>query len=98
MRRRDPPLEEEAVMPETQEVYYLTQYFFDQFHPDQAEQAWRDAPSWTSIAYPCYQWPLKVGSRDYIARQIGESLHLCACQACSARSAQLLCDERGRVA
>lgn len=56
-------------------MYYLTQYFFDQFHPDQAEQAWRDAPSWTSIAYPCYQWPLKVGSRDYIARQIGESLH-----------------------
>lgn len=58
-----------SVFLETQHVYTLAQRFCEHAFPDE-QDAWDIAEN----AWPCMQWPLTVGSLDWGARQIAETL------------------------
>ena len=57
------------VILEMQQVYTLAQRFREYAFPDE-----RDAWDIAENAWPCMQWPLTVGSLDWGARQIAETL------------------------
>ena len=59
----------DSVFLETQHVYTLAQRFHEYAFPDE-QDAWDIARD----AWPCMQWPLTVGSLDWGARQIAETL------------------------
>jgi len=56
-----------SVFLETQDVLFLTQQFRELAFPD--EPVMRQA----DVAYPCMQWPLTVGSLDWVARRLAET-------------------------
>jgi hypothetical protein len=58
----------ESVFLETQHVYALTQLFRVQTFPHE------QGPSNNENAWPCQQWPLTVGSLDWVARKISDEL------------------------
>ena len=60
--------ETESVFLETQHVYSLTQMFREHTFPHE-QGPWNSENAW-----PCQQWPLTVGSLDWVVRKISDAL------------------------